>query len=217
MTRRPSMSDDSGPPRLDPPGAAAAAGSISDAVIGEEFDRTIRRELDIEVLLRRALEFLLAHGGPTNAAVFLPSTSGDFSLGAYVNYSCPKDTAEVLLDHLANSVAPHLQDAEGVLNLSSPAGHDEFLADTAAWLSDAEVLAFSCRHDGECLAVFMLFRPRHIPFPEPFVGMLPIVARRFGAQVARVISIHHRHLPREQWGAPGDPRDASDEDGGLAA
>ena len=26
---------------------------------------------------------------------------GDYSLGAYVNYTCPKDAAEILLDHLA--------------------------------------------------------------------------------------------------------------------
>ena len=69
--------------------------------LASEFNSLIRQELDLESLLRVSVEFILGKSGPTNAAVFLPAASGDYSLGAYVNYDCPKDSAEVLMDQLA--------------------------------------------------------------------------------------------------------------------
>ena len=42
-----------------------------------EFTGLIKQELDIENLLRTTLEYVLGRSGPTNAAVFLPTTSGD--------------------------------------------------------------------------------------------------------------------------------------------
>jgi FixJ family two-component response regulator len=171
-----------------------------------EFNGIIRQELDIESLLRTALEFILAKTGPTNAAVFLPASSGDFSLGAYVNYDCAKDTAEVLLDHLASALAPRFENETGVTVLS---GRDELtrrLGECADWIGDSNVIVFPCRHDGECLAVVALFRGSRQAFTKDVIMMLGPIADLFGRQLGRVIKIHHRHLPKHQWGA-GDPED----------
>lgn len=176
-----------------------------------EFDRLISGELDVETLLRTALEFILARCGSTNAAVFLPSTGGDFSLGAYVNYSCPKDTAEVLLDHLANVAAPRLESLEGLVTMNTPASIERHLGDCCHWINDCQVLAFACRHEGETLALFMLFRDAARPFNDEAVRTLAMVRERFAEQLARVVRIHHRHLPRDRWGALGDPSDGGDD------
>ena len=53
---------------------------MNDVALATEFGSLIRRELDIESLLRTVLEFVLTKSGPTNAAIFLPASSGDFSL-----------------------------------------------------------------------------------------------------------------------------------------
>ena len=36
-------------------------------------------------------------------------------------------------------------------------------------------------------------------------------------QLAKVIKIHHRHLPKNKWGALGDGEDSQDDTGGMAA
>jgi CheY-like chemotaxis protein len=198
---------------------AAVSTPIPDPFAGalNRFAALISGELDVEALLRSVLEFILAHAGATNAAVFLPGKSGDFSLGAYVNYTCPKDTAEVLLDHLANVAAPRLEHTIGVLHLTTKEQLADHIGDGCHWIDDSALLAFTCRADNEPLAVFTLFRERSTPFPAELAPLLARLGEVFAAQLARVIRIHHRHLPRDQWGALGDPTDRGENDGGLAA
>ncbi|MBY0309144.1 MAG: hypothetical protein K2Q09_10420, partial [Phycisphaerales bacterium] len=199
-----------------PTGAAERGLAMStDAKAAGEFARLIQGELDVEALLRHALEFILGRIGPTNAAVFLPGSTGEYALGAYVNLSCPKETAEVMLDHLANIAAPKLESTVGVIDLSTPESLGRVLGEGAEWLKGQRVLAFSCRQENECLAVFMLFREGQRPFEADAGGALALVRDEFGRQLARVIRIHHRHLPRDKWGAPGDGWNGAEDD--LAA
>jgi ActR/RegA family two-component response regulator len=183
--------------------------------IASEFNSLIRQELDVESLLRTTLEYVLAKAGPTNAAVFLPSTSGDYSLGAYVNYDCPKDTADLLLDRLAGIVAPRMERQAGLKVLSTREDLGEFFGEDAHWLAESRVITFACHHDDECLSVVCLFRDRRHAFPDSLVPTLRIVADLFGKQLARVIHVHHRHLPKDQWGGFG--ADEGDDDIDLAA
>jgi DNA-binding response OmpR family regulator len=184
-----------------------------------QFASMIRGELDVESLLRQALEFVLAQAGPTNAAVFLPAHSGDYTLGAYVNFSCPKETVEVLLDHLANVAAPALESAQGVLELASDEDFNTHAGLSPDWLSGSRTLAFACHHQGECLAVFMLFRDQPAGFSPQVVEVCGRLSSAFGEQLARVVRIHHRHLPRDKWGAVDRTEDDHNDadSGGMAA
>lgn len=179
--------------------------------VASEFGSTIRQELDVESLLRTALEYVLAKVGPTNAAVFLPSSSDDFSLGAYVNYDCPKDTAEMLFEHLADTVAPRMGAVEGVRAFVGQDDLCAYFGEEAHWLGDAEAIAFSCFNDDECLAVGVLFRDRQHPFDEDAVELVETISGLFGTQLGRVIHLHHRHLPREQWGSYNETDEGYDD------
>lgn len=192
---------------------------MNQVTTASEFKGLIKQELDIEALLRTTLEFVLGRSGPTNAAVFLPTTSGDFSLGAYVNYDCPKDTVDILLDHMANVIAPKFEHVEQMVHLDTAEALDEYIGDQAEWLGDSHVAGFSCRHDGETLAIFLLFRDRHSPFGKALLDQVQTVGELFASQLARVIKIHHRHLPKEKWGRVGDPEPGydSDDESDLAA
>ena len=176
-----------------------------------EFESVIRQELDLESLLRVGVEFMLQRIGPTNAAVFLPATSGDFSLGAYVNYDRAKDSAEVLMDHLSAAIAPRLEHEPEVLQLNSREELDARFGDGAEWIGDCSVIAFSCRHEGECLAVFTLFRDRSTPYSPEILPSIRTMSALFARQLARVIHVHHRHLPKHKWGHPGDPYGGADD------
>ncbi len=194
------------------------ADQMNQVTTAAEFSSLIRQELDIESLLRTTLEFILARSGPTNAAIFLPTTTGDYSLGAYVNYDCPKETCDILLDHLANAVAPRFESCAQVRHLRTAHEFEEYIGDDADWLEGSEVLALACEHDGETLAIMMLFRDRRNSFVEPLPEQLQTVGTLFAGQLARVIKVHHRHLPKHKWGALGDPEeDHGDDYGDLAA
>lgn len=190
------------------------SGQVLELSIASEFNGLIRQELDVESLLRTALEFILAKTGPTNAAVFLPASSSDFSLGAYVNYDCPKDAADVLLDHLAGIVAPRMEKEHELKVLTTYAELESFLGADAHWLAESSAITFACHHEEECLAVVILFRDRRNPFPDTVPATLQVIADHFGQQLGRVIHIHHRHLPKDQWGGFGEE---DDDDIDLAA
>lgn len=163
------------------------------------FAEQISNDLDIESLLRKSLEHMLALTGPTNAAVFLPCNHSDFNLGAYVNYDCPRDTVDVLLDQLADLLAPNLQGLEGVVSLSGGDEISAFLGDDAGWLTDYEVVAFSCRADDESLAVIAFFRELGRDFSPETTAELKSMGDLLADQLAKVVRIHHRHMPDHEW------------------
>ena len=184
--------------------------------LAAEFNSLIRQELELESLLRTVLEFVLAKLGPTNAAIFLPSTTGDYSLGAYVNYDCPRDTAEVLLEHLSGVIPERFESEPSVVLMRSEHALVQRLGDQADWLDGHAVVCFSCRADDECLAVVTLFRERRTGFADDHVATLETIAELFAQQLSRVIHIHHRHLPKEKWGM-GEEGEGGADDYGMAA
>ncbi len=173
---------------------------VASAAASAEFNSLVRQELDLESLLRVVLEYVLAKAGPTNAAIFLPATSGDFTLGAYINYDGPRDSAETLLEHVACTIAPRLENQTQVLQISGREDMLRHLGPEADWIDESHVIAFACHDQGECLAVVIIHRSVRTPFPEVFTRQLTGIAEHFGKQLSRIIHIHHRHLPKDKWG-----------------
>lgn len=170
---------------------AAAAG---------EFSGVIRGELDLESLLRSSLEYMLARTGPTNAAIFLPASSGDFSLGAYVNFDRPRDSVEMMLDHLCECAGPALQNEDHPVVLRGREAIQHRLGSCAEWLGEVELVGLPCMDNGECLAVLVLFRPRHEGFDGEALAMIRTMAGVFGRQLARVVRVHNRHQTKQGLG-----------------
>lgn len=184
--------------------------------VAGEYGKMIRRELDVESLLRTSLEYLLTKTGPTNAAIFLPTGHDDYSLGAYVNYDMPKDTVDVLLDHLADVVPARFEEEASIVRLRSDREIAAALGEGLGWLSGTEMTVFTCVSNGETLAVAALFRDASKPFSTDLDDMLDTLRSLFAEQLERVINIHNRHIPKSEW--PG----AEDENeggywGGMAA
>lgn len=189
------------------------ADHMAQTTLANEFAALLKGELDIESSLRACLEFLLPRTGPTNAAVYLPSNHTDFSLGAYVNYDIPRDSSDVLLDHLADALAPRFQDASGITLLPDREAVERTLGQDAHWLADRTALIATCRHDGECLAIISLFRDTEAPFTDDVALQLRTISEVFAAHLGRVIRIHHRHRPDDAGRGFGEDSD----DDSLAA
>ncbi|MFW6059840.1 MAG: response regulator [Phycisphaeraceae bacterium] len=169
------------------------ADQMQHAMSRREFETVIRDELDLEPLLRKTLTFLVDKTGPTNAAVFLPAVAADeFSLGGYVNYDCAAGSADMLLEHLGDVVAPRIADRDEPVHLRDDAALAQWIGDDAAYLADCELLAFGCREEGEPLAAIVLFRDRSEPFDEPTVQTCRVIADLLGERLVKLIRIHHR-------------------------
>ncbi len=195
---------------------------MTEVAMASEFRTLLKQELDVEALLRTALEYLLTKTDPTNAAVFLPDSAGRFDLGAYVNYDCPRETVTTLLDHLCQYVCPQMAEESEIVAFSDASEFAAWVGAEVGFLAGCQVIAFSCLHEGECLAVMVLFRSKSAPFAEELAGAIDILRPIFAEQISNVIKVHHRATP--SWPddpAAGDEYDYNDYDdlgfGGYAA
>jgi len=184
--------------------------------IASEYGKMIRRELDVESLLRSSLEYLLTKTGPTNAAIFLPTGHDDYSLGAYVNYDMPKDTVDVLLDHLADVVPARFEEEASIIRLRTDREIVAALGEGLGWLSGTEMTIFTCVSNGETLAVAALFRDASKPFSSELDDTLNTLRSMFAEQLERVINIHNRHIPKSEWPG-GEDENEGGYWGGMAA
>lgn len=187
---------------------------VGKVCLASEFAGLIRSELDVEEVLRTTLEFLLAKAGPTNGAIYLPDNGGEYTLGAYVNYDCGGDSAEMLFEHLASAVAPRFEDRPGVTELADEDELHAWLGSDAAWLEDNRLVVLSCQADDECLAVVTLFRDSRSPFDPELLSQLDVIGSALGGHLGKVVTVHHRHLPKDKWGLFDPP---ADDDWGMAA
>ncbi len=183
---------------------------MSEVAMAAEFRTLLRQELDVEDLLRTALEYLLTKTGPMNAAVFLPDSNSRFELGAYVNYDCPRETITVLLNHLCRAVCPQMTEETEIVSFDDAAAFADWVGADAGFLSGCQVLAYSCMHEGRCMAVMVLFRSKDEPFEESLAASIDILRAIFAEQVAHVIKVHHRASP--SW--PKDPLEDDEHEAG---
>lgn len=173
-----------------------------------EFRTLLRQELDVEDLLRTALEYLLVKTGPTNAAVFLAGGDGRFGLGAYVNYEHARRTVEPMLQRLADEACPRLIGEEDILRFDDAT---DFMKDCeleATVDGDVEMIAIPCRHDGECLAIMYMFRGGDSAFSDEVGADLDALRDILAEQLATLIRIHNRM--DDAW--PEEPADEDDWD-----
>lgn len=169
------------------------ADEMQHAVARREYETIIQDELDLEPLLRKTLTYLVDKTGPANAAIFLPAVAEDeFSLGGYVNYDCANGSADMLLQHLGDVLAPRVVEQDQPVHLRDEAELAQWIGDDAAYLADCEVVAFGCRHEGEPLAAVVLFRDRHEAFDPGFVQTCNVVGAMLGERLVKLIRIHHR-------------------------
>ncbi|MEQ9453944.1 MAG: hypothetical protein RLN76_05040 [Phycisphaeraceae bacterium] len=171
-----------------------------------EFGTLIKEELDLEGLIRKTLEHLVEKSGPTNAAIYLPSSADEFSLGGYVNIN--PDTGEgagdILLDLIADRIPPTLGDRDEVVHLTDDQAIGSWIGQDGSFLSGTELVAMPCRAEDETLAVLVLFRERSEPFDERILETVEAIGPLLGESLAKVIRVHHRHMGDEPYEGEDD-------------
>ena len=129
---------------------------------------------------------------PTNAAIFLPASNTEYHIGGYINYDCSTQSPEMLLQHLADVVAPKVSSTDAPLHITDNDTLSKWIGDDYAYLADCHVLAVACKHEGETLAVIVLFRDQTQPFTPLIVETCAAVGPTLAEHLTRLIRIHHR-------------------------
>ncbi|BAM04421.1 hypothetical protein PSMK_22620 [Phycisphaera mikurensis NBRC 102666] len=190
---------------------SAAVGSDADAdaaaaapPAARDLRDTLGDHLGLEPVIRSTLEHLVSAAGGTNAAIFLPASMDEFSLGGYVNHTCNDESAGMLLEHLADVVAPKLSCAAAPVHLTDNDQLAAWFGQDAAWLDDSEFIGVPCslnpadagggaaEEDAECLAVVVLFRDGDQPFGAAALEACESLGPVLAAALHRVIRVHHR-------------------------
>ena len=187
--------------------------SPADNTMADEFREIIRQELDVEDMLRSSLEYILQKTGPTNAAVFLAGGDNGFGLGAYVHYDLTRVMVEPMLQRLANEACPAISDAQDVLRFDDA---ETFIndCDLGGEVSPRQqMVAVPCHHEGECMAIMVLFRSEDDPYQDELASSLDVLREVFAQQLASLIRIHNRL--DASW--PDEPADEEPGFGDLAA
>jgi DNA-binding response OmpR family regulator len=170
------------------------ASQVQGVVQVNEFTAMVKHELDLEQILRKTLEYLLQKAGPTNAAVFLPAAGDEYALGGYVNYDCTKESADLLLQHMADVLAPKIGELIQPLHITDNNTLQHWLGADSAYLADSHMISFACRHNDEPLAVITMFRDGGQPFDDSVMEICNAVGPLLGSYLAKIIRIHHRHV-----------------------
>lgn len=173
------------------------AGQMNNVVQTTEYASLVRDELDLENVIRKTLEHLVDKAGPANCAIFLPATADEYSVGGYVNYDCDNDAGELLLSHLADTLAPLVGEQDGAVRYADNDALNAALGEDADLVLDRDVIAFSCLYKNEALAVVAVFRDQREPFDDALMEVCRTVGPILAETLGRVIRIHHRAMPDE--------------------
>ncbi len=165
---------------------------LNNASETDQYAKLIGDELDLEIVLRKTLEHLLDKVGPSNAAIFLPATMDEFSLGGYVNYDCSAEAADLLLTSLADTLAPRLSEKDSPVHLTQQRDIERWTGDDSEDLVGRHLLGLPCHADGECLAVVVLFRDADQPMDDTAIHNAWAVAPKLAEVLNRIIRVHHR-------------------------
>lgn len=182
---------------------------LDEVAMCSEFRTLIRQELDVEDLLRTALEYLLVKTGPTNAAVYLAGGDESFGLGAYVNCDLPRKSVEPMLQRLCDEACPAVAEHVDVLRFEDAMDFVKECDLGSEVSTDLEMVAVPCHHDGECFAVMFLFRDSEQGFEDETAQVLGALRAILAEQLATLIRVHNRL--ENAW--PEEPADEdADED-----
>lgn len=185
------------------------AGRQADAAAAGELRGILAGELDLEALLRTGVEHLIARTGGTNAAVYLPTDAG-WRLGVYVRLDLPRASVQPALDRLAAEVCPEIAEQDHLLRFDDTREFAESIGgECGEALARCGMIAWPCTSDGECKAVFVLFRDADRPYGDALATTVDSLRKVFADSVARVLRVHHRS--RQAW-----PVDREEHDGGGA-
>lgn len=147
-------------------------------------------DLEIERTLRKALELVLRKLGPMNAAIFLPDSENNFSLGAYLNFDTNPDS--VFVSMVAQTVVSKAAMQCATISLPNDEAVREAFGSDSTLLTGRTWLATPAMRGNDCTAVIVAFQPQHKPLPQATQKLLESLAPLLAEKITRSINIYNR-------------------------
>lgn len=157
-----------------------------------EFSLALGDEVEIESLMRRTMEWVLKKLGPVNAAVYLPDSEQNFTLGAYLNFDTNADS--MLIDVIGQTVVPQSAEGSTALLIEDDKTIHELFGDDGNMLAGRTWLGCGSFYHNECLAVIVVFRSRGEAIDPTWGPLLESVAPVLAEKIARSIRVYQRGL-----------------------
>lgn len=156
----------------------------------DELTSALGDDLEIERLLRKTLELVLRKLGPMNAAIFLPDSEGNFSLGAYLNFDTNPDSVFVTM--VAQTIVNKAALQASTVALPNDASLRECFGSDSTLLTGRTWLATPAIKDKDCVAVMVAFQPQHKTMPPATQKLFESVACLLAEKITRSIDIYNR-------------------------
>lgn len=169
------------------------AEQLNQTQVSGEFSSLVGQEVEIESVMRRSMEWLLKKLGPVNAAVYLPDSEKNYSLGAYLNFDTSAES--LLIDLVGQTIVAQAAEASSALVVESDQQIRDQFGDEAAMLTGRAWLSCGAFYQHECLAVIVVFRGQNDPLDPTWSGVLESVAPTLAEKIARSIRVYQRGMP----------------------
>lgn len=166
------------------------ADQFNQAKTSDELADALGDDLEIERLLRKTLELVLKKLGPMNAAIFLPDSERNFSLGAYLNFDTNPDS--IFVGMVSQTVIQKAALQCSSLLLPNDESLREAFGSDATLLTGRTWLATPAMRDKECVAVLVAFQPQHKPLSPNTQKLFESVAVLLAEKITKSIDIYNR-------------------------
>ena len=160
-----------------------------------EFSSALDTTGGLEGLMRGTLEWVLKKLGPTNAAVFLPNSQGEYSLGAYLNLDTP--AADPFVEAIGSTLAPQAASG-GLIHLENDLDIEDVFGNSGKPLLGRTWMAHACFLRKECLAVMVIFRGQGVTMDSSTGALLQAISPLLAERIA-----HSMHRGSSDTDGPG--------------
>ncbi len=166
------------------------ASQFNEAQSAGELEKALGDDLEIERLLRRTLELVLKKLGPMNAAVFLPDSEGNYSLGAYLNFDTNPDS--IFVSMVAQTIVTRAAERHATVSFPADDALSKAFGDDARLLLGRTWLATPAIKENDCVAVLVAFHPQHKPLPQNTQHLFETLAALLAQRISNSINVYNR-------------------------
>jgi hypothetical protein len=176
------------------------AQQLNTTQITVDYAQMVGNEIEVEGLLRKTMEWVLAKLGPVNAAVYLSDAERNFSLGAYLNLDTDADGP--MIAAVGETIVRHSESSGNTISIEHDAMIDEMFGEEGELLKGRAWLSTGCYAPApkrDCLAVLVVFKKQGEPI-DGMRTMVEAISPILGERIEQALELYHRMHPRNEDG-----------------
>jgi DNA-binding response OmpR family regulator len=187
------------------------AQQLNTTQITVDYAQMVGTEIEVEGLLRKTMEWILAKLGPVNAAVYLSDADRKFALGAYLNLDTEADAP--MIAAMGETIVRHSESSGNTISVEHDSMIDEMFGEEGRLLKGRAWLSTGCYAPAprrDCLAVLVVFKKQGEPI-DSMRNMVEAISPLLGEKIELALELYHRMHPRDESTDDTDTPDLDEE------